>query len=68
MMLATTVPGTEHYREIARTLRQAASCCLPMLEGKFCISRHALRPEPTIWIGARIDDRDALGLTAELLG
>jgi len=28
MMLATTVPGAEHYREIARTLRQAAGSCL----------------------------------------
>jgi hypothetical protein len=28
MMLATTVPGVEHYREIARMLRQAARSCL----------------------------------------
>ena len=28
MMLATTVPGAEHYREIARILRQAARSCL----------------------------------------
>jgi hypothetical protein len=27
-MLTTTVPGAEHYREIARTLRQAAGLCL----------------------------------------
>jgi integrase len=28
MMQATTVPGAEHYREIARMLRQAARSCL----------------------------------------
>jgi hypothetical protein len=28
MMQATTVPGAEHYREIARILHQAARSCL----------------------------------------
>jgi hypothetical protein len=28
MMRATTVPGAEHYREIARMLLQAARSCL----------------------------------------
>jgi hypothetical protein len=54
MMQATTAPGAEHYREIAGLLRQATrSSQFADAERKYCISRHALRAEPTISIGGQ---------------
>ena len=53
-MQATTAPGAEHYREIAGLLRQATrSSQFADAERKYCISRHALRAEPTISIGGQ---------------
>ena len=54
MMETTTVPGAEHYREIAGMLPEASgSCQFAGARKEILDLGHALRAEPTILIGGR---------------
>ena len=48
-MMGPSVPGAEHYREIADKLREAAvSCQFAGARQEILISPHALKAEPII--------------------
>jgi hypothetical protein len=67
MMQATTVPGAEHYREIAGVLRQAARSC-QFADARKEILHLAARFESRAAQEGRLDRRNALGMTGAIRG